>query len=106
MAETMMLGLRLTQEGVDCARFAARFGADPRDLYAPKSQTFTRRGLLEIVGDHLRLTPQRRLPRQRSHDGVRVNAKIVKTNFAITIRRTAFGEDCGNRSRCSACRCD
>ncbi|MBV9851584.1 MAG: radical SAM family heme chaperone HemW [Armatimonadetes bacterium] len=58
MAETMMLGLRLTQEGVDCARFTARFGADPRDLYACEIETFVRRGLLEVCGDHLRLTPR------------------------------------------------
>lgn len=58
MAETMMLGLRLTQEGVDCAHFARRFGADPRALYAPEIEKFTRRGLLELSGDSLRLTPQ------------------------------------------------
>ena len=58
MAETMMLGLRLTQEGVDCARFAARFGVDPRTLYACEVETFVRRGLLEVAGDHLRLTPR------------------------------------------------
>ena len=58
MAETMMLGLRLTQEGMDCSRFAARFGADPRALYACDVETFVRRGLLEVAGDHLRLTPR------------------------------------------------
>ena len=58
MAETMMLGLRLTREGVDCRRFLARFGADPRTLYADAIARFTQRGLLETVGDSLRLTPQ------------------------------------------------
>ena len=58
MAETMMLGLRLTQEGIDCARFQARFGQDPRVKFAAEIATFTRRGLLEVVGGHLRLTPQ------------------------------------------------
>ena len=58
MAETMMLGLRLTQEGVNCQRFAQRFGADPRQLYAAEIAKFTQRGLLELTGDTLRLTPQ------------------------------------------------
>ena len=58
MAETMMLGLRLTGEGVDCRRFCDRFGVDPRTKFAAEVATFTRRGLLEVVGDSLRLTPQ------------------------------------------------
>ena len=57
MAETMMLGLRLTEEGVDCRRFTERFGLDPRTKFAAEIETFTRRGLLEVVGDNLRLTP-------------------------------------------------
>ena len=57
MAETMMLGLRLTQEGVDCRRFQERFGIDPRAKFAAEIETFTRRGLLEVTGDTLRLTP-------------------------------------------------
>ncbi len=58
MAETMMLGLRLTDEGVDCRRFRDRFGVDPRQKFAAEIATFTRRGLLEVAGDALRLTPQ------------------------------------------------
>jgi len=58
MAETMMLGLRLTRKGVDCRRFQARFGVDPRVKFAAEIETFTQRGLLETVGDSLRLTPQ------------------------------------------------
>lgn len=58
LAETMMLGLRLTLEGVDCARVAKHFGADPRDRFAEEVQMFTRRGLLESTGDYLRLTPR------------------------------------------------
>jgi len=58
MAETMMLGLRLTQEGVDCRRFQERFGIDPREKFAAEIATFTQRGLLEVAGDTLRLTPQ------------------------------------------------
>ena len=57
MAETMMLGLRLTHEGVDCHGFARRFGADPRAIYAREIAKYTGRGLLETIDDHLRLTP-------------------------------------------------
>lgn len=57
-AETMMLGLRLTDEGVDCRRFLARFGVDPREKFRQEIETFTRRGLLESAGDQLRLAPQ------------------------------------------------
>ena len=49
MAETMMLGLRLTGEGVDCRRFQGRFGMDPREKFAAEIATFTRRGLLEVA---------------------------------------------------------
>jgi oxygen-independent coproporphyrinogen-3 oxidase len=58
MAETMMLGLRLTQEGIDCEYFTQRFGIDPRRRYACEIEKFTQRGLLELVGNNLRLTPQ------------------------------------------------
>ena len=58
MAETMMLGLRLTREGVSYARFQARFGVDMRDRFAAEIETFTRRGLLEATDTCLRLTPQ------------------------------------------------
>jgi len=58
MAETLMLGLRLTREGIGYARFQARFGIDLRDKFAAEIETFTRRGLLEATDTCLRLTPQ------------------------------------------------
>lgn len=58
MAETMMLGLRLTREGVPCAQFKARFGEDPRCVYAADLETFQQRGLLEVTEECIRLTPQ------------------------------------------------
>jgi len=58
MAETMMLGLRLTREGVSCRTFEERFGIDPRVKFAAEIETYSRRGLLEVAGDTLRLTPQ------------------------------------------------
>ncbi|MEO7715788.1 MAG: radical SAM family heme chaperone HemW [Capsulimonas sp.] len=57
MAETMMLGLRLTGEGVDCRRYAEKFGVDPRVKFREDIAKFTKDGLLETVGDSLRLTP-------------------------------------------------
>ncbi len=57
MAETMMLGLRLTEEGVPCQRFRARFGEDPRLVYAEELETFRQRGLLEVTEERIRLTP-------------------------------------------------
>ena len=58
MAETLMLGLRLTREGISYARFHSRFGVDPREKFAAEIETFTKRGLLEATDTCLRLTPQ------------------------------------------------
>ena len=58
MAETMMLGFRLTQEGVSIPRFQERFGLDPRQKFAAEIETFTRCGLLEVTEAAIRLTPQ------------------------------------------------
>ena len=58
MAETLMLGLRLTREGVGFERFRDRFGVDLRDKFAAEIETFTRRGLVEATDTCLRLTPQ------------------------------------------------
>ena len=46
MAETIMLGLRLTREGVDGARFLSRFGVGLRDMFASEIDDFVQRGLL------------------------------------------------------------
>jgi oxygen-independent coproporphyrinogen-3 oxidase len=58
MAETMMLGLRLTREGVPYSRFEARFGVDLRVRFAAEIETFTHRGLVEATDTCLRLTPR------------------------------------------------
>ncbi len=57
MAETMMLGLRLTSEGVNCERFAQRHGIDPRTCYRNEIAKWTNRGLLEVTDCAIRLTP-------------------------------------------------
>jgi oxygen-independent coproporphyrinogen-3 oxidase len=56
MGETMMMGLRLTREGVSDARFQARFGVSLRDIYAEQIEKFVGWDFLEWAGDHLRLT--------------------------------------------------
>jgi oxygen-independent coproporphyrinogen-3 oxidase len=58
MDETMMLGLRLLDEGVGYAAFAARHGADLRAVYAAELEEGKRLGLLERGPERVRLTPQ------------------------------------------------
>ena len=57
-AETMMLGLRLTGEGVRRGAFAERFGADPAVVYAAEIERFAKLGLLEVTPISVRLTPR------------------------------------------------
>jgi len=61
MAETMILGLRLVQEGVRCADFRQRFGRDVRDVYGAQLAELQELGLLEIDAAAVRLTPRGRL---------------------------------------------
>jgi oxygen-independent coproporphyrinogen-3 oxidase len=61
MGETMMMGLRLTREGVSRSVFQARFGVDMAVIYKDQIRKFENWGLLEWGGtanDHLRLTPR------------------------------------------------
>jgi len=61
MQETMMTGLRLTDEGISLAGFFARFGMDAGQVFGKEIEEVTRLGLLETVGDTLRLTERGRL---------------------------------------------
>jgi len=61
MQETMMLGLRLTQEGVSAAAFQERFGREMQSVFAKEIGELERLGLLEWAGDALRLTRRARL---------------------------------------------
>jgi oxygen-independent coproporphyrinogen-3 oxidase len=56
-----MLGLRLTQEGVSAAVFQERFGQEMQSVFAKEIGELERLGLLEWVGDALRLTRRARL---------------------------------------------
>jgi oxygen-independent coproporphyrinogen-3 oxidase len=57
MGETMMLGLRLLEEGVPDERFRARFGIGLEDAFGAEIAGLIARGLLERLPDRLRLTP-------------------------------------------------
>lgn len=61
MGETMMLGLRLVQEGVTFERFQQRHGRSMLEVYGAEIQRLERRGLLEVLPDRVRLTCAARL---------------------------------------------
>jgi oxygen-independent coproporphyrinogen-3 oxidase len=54
--ETMMLGLRLLEEGISPARFSSRYGAPMDQFYATELRDGLQRGLLEITPNRVRLT--------------------------------------------------
>ncbi len=58
--ETMMMGLRLLQEGVSYARFAQRHGVDIREVFGEQLRAGQAKGLLELLPDRARLTPRGR----------------------------------------------
>jgi oxygen-independent coproporphyrinogen III oxidase len=58
MGETMMLGLRLVEEGVSLARFRRRYAADLRQIYAGQLQQFTALELMTVDDQRVRLTPR------------------------------------------------
>jgi oxygen-independent coproporphyrinogen III oxidase len=64
MGEVMMMGLRLTREGVSDADFEERFQVSLNQVYAEEIELLVRRGLLEWSGEadrRLRLTQRGRL---------------------------------------------
>lgn len=61
IGETMMMGLRLTGEGVSARAFGERFGAPLDELFAKQIDKLCRQGLLEWAGGCLRLTRRGRL---------------------------------------------
>ncbi|MGC8782491.1 MAG: coproporphyrinogen-III oxidase family protein, partial [Anaerolineae bacterium] len=61
MAETMMLGLRLVQEGVADAAFREQFGLGLDEAFGAEIARLTAAGLLERLPDRVRLTPAGRL---------------------------------------------
>jgi len=65
MQETMMLGLRLTREGVSQAEFYRRFGQEMMQVFSQEITHLLDKGLVEWVtladGQHLRLTRRGRM---------------------------------------------
>ncbi len=64
MGETLMMGLRLTQEGVSAHAFERRYGQSLRLTYGAEIKRLIEQGLLEWAGEdssHLRLTSRGRL---------------------------------------------
>ena len=61
MGETMMLGLRLLEEGVRFDQFSSRFGVDMYDVYREKIERLAEMGLVEVDARRLRLSRQGRL---------------------------------------------
>ena len=59
IGETMMMGLRLVQEGVSAQAFLSRFGQSLKEVFGREIEDLVRAGLLEWAGegdDRLRLT--------------------------------------------------
>jgi oxygen-independent coproporphyrinogen-3 oxidase len=61
MGETLMLGLRLIEEGVERARFKEHFGVDLDQVYGAAIEQLIAQGLLESDAESIRLTPHGRL---------------------------------------------
>lgn len=61
IAETLIMTLRLTQQGVERATFARRFGADLLDVHGEEIERFRRLGLLDVDDERVRLTERGRL---------------------------------------------
>ncbi len=59
--ETIMMGLRLTQEGIDRARFKQRFGRDLVEMFPDATHKLCAAGLLDVTAGHVRLSESGRL---------------------------------------------
>jgi oxygen-independent coproporphyrinogen-3 oxidase len=61
MGETMMMGLRLVEEGVELGRFRARFGIDVLERFAEELAELQELGLIAVNGERVKLTSRGRL---------------------------------------------
>ena len=59
--ETIMMGLRLTREGINRRRFARRFGRDFAEIFPDAIEKLTAAGLLVLRPDRVRLSDSGRL---------------------------------------------
>ena len=58
MGETMMLGLRLVDAGVERAAFSKRFGVDITEVYSDQISSLLAAALIDLTPERVRLTPQ------------------------------------------------
>jgi oxygen-independent coproporphyrinogen-3 oxidase len=61
ISETLIMGLRLTQEGINRSTFTVRFEQDLLDIHKPTIERFEALGLLEVNSQQVRLTRKGRL---------------------------------------------
>lgn len=61
ISETLIMWLRLTQNGVERDSFRTRFGEDLLNVYGDVIDKYQKGGLLEVTEDHVRLTDRGRL---------------------------------------------
>jgi oxygen-independent coproporphyrinogen-3 oxidase len=61
MGETMMVGLRLLEEGVSFERFASRFGAGLREVYHKELKRLAELRLIDVDVERVRLSRSGRL---------------------------------------------
>ncbi len=61
IAETLIMGLRLTREGISRAEFAARFGADILNVHGDTIHKYADYGLLSVDEHTVRLTERGRM---------------------------------------------
>ncbi|MBC6935709.1 MAG: coproporphyrinogen III oxidase family protein [Chloroflexi bacterium] len=60
ITDTLLMGLRLTQEGINRAAFRERFGVDLPDLYPSLIEKYCGYGLMQVTEDRVCLTRQGR----------------------------------------------
>ncbi|MCC6805153.1 MAG: radical SAM family heme chaperone HemW [Anaerolineae bacterium] len=61
ISETLIMGMRLTREGISRPGFVERFGVDLLDVHGEVIQRYTDRGLLSVDAERVRLTDAGRL---------------------------------------------
>ena len=61
ISETLIMGLRLTQRGIERPEFRKRFGIDLLDLHGGTIRRYADVGLLNVSDERVRLTEQGRL---------------------------------------------
>jgi oxygen-independent coproporphyrinogen-3 oxidase len=65
ISETIMMGMRLLQEGISLSQFEQRFGMSLLDLRGEVIETYQAQGFLNLSDDSLRLTPAGRFVSNR-----------------------------------------